>query len=267
MMIGDSIGSRTSLMNAPLQTADTATIVLETGDRLSRAEFEQRYEASPDLKKAELLEGVVYVPSPVRFDLHAKPHLRLCLWIGYYETHTPGTLAGDNATVRLDLDNEPQPDVLLCIDPQRGGKVKVDEKYLEGSPELVAEIPSSSVSIDLGIKFPVYRRNAIQEYVVWRVLDEAIDWFRLRDGKYVPLSTTDGILRSEVFPGLWLDAKALVSGDMKRVLTVLDQGIATAEHADVLQPANELRGSTLVSDPWPQRRLPLRNSRSLLFRF
>jgi Uma2 family endonuclease len=218
-------------MNAPLQTADTATIVLETGDRLSRAEFEQRYEASPDLKKAELLEGVVYVPSPVRFDLHATPHSYLVYWLTHYHIFTPGTLTGDNATVRLDLDNEPQPDVLLCIDPALGGKVKRDEKYLEGSPELVAEVASSSVSIDLGIKFQVYRRNAVQEYVVWRVLDEDVDWFRLRDGKYVPIPTTDGILRSEVFPGLWLDAKALVSGDMKRVLAVLDQGIATAEHA------------------------------------
>jgi Uma2 family endonuclease len=224
-------------MNAPLQIADTATIVLETGDRLSRTEFEQRYEASPDLKKAELLEGVVYVPSPVRFDLHAKPHSYLVYWLTHYHIFTPGTLTGDNATVRLDLDNEPQPDVLLCIDPEHGGKVKVDERYLEGSPELVAEVASSSVSIDLGVKFQVYRRNAIQEYVVWRVLDQAIDWFRLRDGKYVPLSTSDGILRSEIFPGLWLDAKALVSGDMKRVLAVLDQGIASPEHAAFLRPA------------------------------
>ena len=220
-----------------MQTADTATIVLETGDRLSRAEFELRYEATPELKTAELLEGVVYVPSPVRFDLHGKPHADLMLWLGYYRAFTPGTSAADNTTIRLDLDNEPQPDALLCIDPERGGRVKVDEKYLEGSPELVAEVASSSVSIDLGVKFQVYRRNAIQEYIVWRVLDEAIDWFRLRDGKYVALATTDGILRSEVFPGLWLDAKALVSSDMKRVLAVLDQGIRSPEHATFLRPA------------------------------
>jgi Uma2 family endonuclease len=225
-------------MNAPLQTADTATIVLETGDQLSRAEFEQRYEALPNLKKAELLEGVVYVPSPVRFDLHAKPHSYLAYWLTHYHIFTPGTLTGDNATVRLDLDNEPQPDVLLFIDPEHGGKVSLVEKYLEGSPELVAEVASSSVSLDLGIKFQVYRRNAVQEYVVWRVLDEAIDWFRLRDGKYVPMATTDGILRSEIFAGLWLDAQALVSGDMKRVLAVLDQGIATAEHAAFLSTGN-----------------------------
>jgi hypothetical protein len=237
MMFGDSIDSRRSHVNAPLQIADTATIVLENGDRLSRPEFEQRYEASADIKKAELLEGVVHVPSPVRFDLHATPHADLMLWLGYYKAFTPGVLAGDNATVRLDLDNEPQPDGLLCINPEHGGKVKLDEKYLEGSPELVAEVASSSVSIDLGVKFQVYRRNAIHEYVVWRVLDQAIDWFRLCDGKYVPLATTDGILRSEVFPGLWLDAKALVSSDMKRVLAVLDQGIASPEHATFLAPA------------------------------
>ena len=224
-------------MNAPLQTAEMPrkTIVLETGDRLSRDEFERRYEALEDIKKAELLEGVVYVPSPVRFEIHGEQHSSLGYWLKHYQIATPGTRTGDNSTVRLDTENEPQPDLILCIDPSRGGKVNLlNEKYLAGSPELVAEIASSSVSIDLGVKFEVYRRNGVQEYVVWRVLDEAIDWFRLRNDEYVRLLTTDGILRSEVFAGLWLDQKALLSGDMKRVRDVLDQGIATPEHAAFL---------------------------------
>jgi Uma2 family endonuclease len=221
-------------MNVPFEPDPEPILILENGDRLTRGEFERRYEAMPNLKKAELLEGVVYMPSPVRFDGHAQQHSYLAYWLTHYHIFTPGTMTGDNATVRLDLDNEPQPDVLLCIDPKLGGKVSLVEKYLEGSPELVAEVASSSVSIDLGIKFNVYRRNAVQEYVVWRVLDEAVDWFRLRDGQYVPLTTTDGILRSEVFPGLWLDARALMSGDMKRVLAVLDQGLGTPEHAAFL---------------------------------
>jgi Uma2 family endonuclease len=224
-------------MNAPLQADEMSrkTIVLETGDRLSRDEFERRYEALEDIKKAELLEGVVYVPSPVRFELHAEQHSHLGYWLTHYQIATPGTRTGDNATVRLDTENEPQPDLVLCIDPSRGGKVNLNEKYLEGSPELVAEIASSSVSIDLGVKFDVYRRNGVQEYLVWRVLDEAIDWFRLREGAYVRLETADGILRSEVFAGLWLDRKALLSSDMNHVRDVLDQGIATPEHAAFLK--------------------------------
>ena len=223
-------------MNAPIQTDDSPTkpIVLETGDRLTRDEFERRYEALPEIKKAELLEGVVYVAPSVRFELHGEQHFNLAAWLGYYRLQTPGTRGADNTTLRLDADNVPQPDLLLCIDPKFGGKVSIVEKYLEGAPELVAEIASSSVSLDLGVKFQVYRRNGVQEYVIWRVLDEEIDWFRLCKGKYVPLTTTDGILRSEVFPGLWLDPKALLAGDMKRVLAVVEQGIATPEHGRFL---------------------------------
>jgi Uma2 family endonuclease len=213
---------------------DAKPTVLETGDRLSRAEFERRYDASPNLKKAELLRGVVFVPSPVRMELHAQQHFRLGGWIAHYEFLTSGTRGGDNATVRLEDDNEPQPDLLLCIEPKFGGNAKFVDGYLEGAPELVAEVASSSVSLDLGIKLEVYRDAGVQEYLVWRVLDHAVDWFRLRDGKFVPMTTTDGILRSEVFPGLWLDAAALVAGDMRRVLAVLDQGIATPEHGRFL---------------------------------
>ena len=211
-------------------TDDAKPILLETGDHLSRAEFERRYDASPDIKKAELLRGVVYVASPVRMKLHGEPHFHLAGWIAHYQFLTPGTRGGDNTTVRLDDENEPQPDLLLCIDPKLGGNAKLVDEYVEGAPELVAEIASSSVSLDLGLKLDVYRDAGVQEYVVWRVLDDAVDWFRLRDGQFVPLQAVDGILRSEVFPGLWLDAKALVAGDMRSVLTVLDQGIATPEH-------------------------------------
>ena len=213
---------------------DNRPILLENGDHLSRAEFERRYDASPNIKKAELLRGVVYVASPVRMKLHGEPHFNLGAWMGHYRCLTPGTRGGDNTTVRLEGDNVPQPDLLLCIDPKLGGIAKTVDEYVEGAPELVAEIASSSVSLDLGIKLEVYRDAGVQEYLVWRVLDDAVDWFRLRDGQFVPLTASDGILRSEVFPGLWLDAAALVAGDMGRVLAVLDQGIATPEHARFL---------------------------------
>lgn len=205
---------------------------LESGDRLTRAEFERRYEAMPNLKKAELIEGVVYVPSPTRFRRHGRPHGHILTWLGVYEAATPGVEVGSESTSRLDLDNEPQPDGLLIITPECGGQVRISpDDYIEGAPELVAEIAASSVSIDLNAKLNVYRRNGVREYVVWRVLESAVDWFVLRAGQFESQSpANDGLLRSEVFPGLWLDPAALVSGDLARVLAVVQQGLATPEH-------------------------------------
>jgi Uma2 family endonuclease len=206
---------------------------LENGDRLSRAEFERRYEAMPHLKKAELIEGVVYVPSPVRHRFHGEPHSYVMGWLVLYKAHTPGVQVSDNSTVRLDLDNEPQPDALLLIAPERGGQTHLSEDgYIEGAPELVMEVASSSASYDLHAKLHVYRRNGVQEYVVWRVLDEEVDWFVLREGQYERLQPdSDGLFRSEVFGGLWLDPAALVREDLATVLTTVQQGLASSEHA------------------------------------
>ena len=137
---------------------------LEAGDHLTRAEFERRYDAMPNLKKAELIEGVVFMPSPVRFRRHGGPQFRLITWLGLYEASTSGVLGADNSTARLDLDNEPQPDALLLIDPARGGQAIIDpDDYVEGAPELVAEIAASSASYDLHTKLNVYRRNGVRE--------------------------------------------------------------------------------------------------------
>ncbi len=151
-----------------------------------------------------------------------------------YETETPGVGAGDNSTIRLDLDNEPQPDGFLIILPERGGQARISEDdYIEGAPELVAEVSSSSVSYDLGKKLNVYRRCGVREYVVWRVLDRQVDWFVNREGRFEPLApSADGILRSTVFPGLWLDPAALVRGDKTVVKAILEQGLSSAEHAE-----------------------------------
>jgi Uma2 family endonuclease len=207
---------------------------LENGDRLTRAEFERRYDAMPDLKKAELIEGEVYVGSPVRLRQHGKPHVQLVTWIGNYTAGTPGVVAADNSSIRLDLDNEPQPDVFLMIEPEHGGQARISEDdYVENAPELVAEVAASSVSYDLGKKLHVYRRNEVREYIVWRVRDRAVDWFVLRGGNYEPLVPgADGLLRSEVFPGLWLEPSALLRGDLATVLAVVQQGLASPEHAD-----------------------------------
>jgi Uma2 family endonuclease len=206
---------------------------LEPGDHLTRDEFERRYDAMPGLKKAELIEGVVYMPSPVRLAHHGSPHMQLASWLGTYQAHTPGVQGGDNASVRLDLDNEPQPDCLLIVHPSHGGQTKISEDdYVEGAPELVAEVSASAASIDLNTKFRVYRRNQVREYIVWRVNDQAVDWFVLRQGQYDRLlPNPQGIFQSEVFPGLWLDAAALVRSDLKTVLAILQQGLASPEHA------------------------------------
>jgi Uma2 family endonuclease len=222
----------------PVEPAETpgngAVPPLENGDRLTRAEFERRYEAMPGLKKAELIEGEVYMPSPVRHGRHSHPHTRLVTWLGTYETDTPGVEAGDNGSIRLDLDNEPQPDAYLIIRPERGGQARISEDdYIEGAPELVAEVASSSASYDLGKKLNAYRRNGVREYVVWRVLDRQVDWFVNREGRFeLMLPAADGILRSTVFPGLWLDPAALVRGEKAMVKAILQQGLDSAEHTD-----------------------------------
>ncbi len=204
---------------------------LENGDRLTRTEFERRYVAMPEVRKAELIEGIVYMPSPVRLRLHARPHSHMNTWLGTYEARTPGLILGDNSTVRMDLDNEPQPDVLLLVDPALRGQARIsDDDYVEGAPELVAEIAASSASYDVGAKLKVYRRNGVREYVVYRVLDGEIDWYFLRGESYEKLSADAGILKSEMFPGLWLDAAAFVQGDLAGVLDVLGEGLAMAEH-------------------------------------
>jgi Uma2 family endonuclease len=142
-------------------------------------------------------------------------------------------MGADNASTRLDLDNEPQPDAVLFIDPASGGQARIaPDDYLEGAPELVAEVAASSASLDLNAKFNVYRRNGVREYIVWRVLDRQIDWFVLREGEYVRLSLDEGgLYRSEVFPGLWLDPAALVRSDTPTVFATLQRGLASSEHA------------------------------------
>lgn len=214
---------------------------LQAGDRLSGAEFERRYRAMPDVNKAELIEGVVYMPSPVSTGNHAAPHFDLIAWLGLYRAATLGVQGGDNGTLRLDLDNRPQPDVFLRILPDFGGQSRTsDDGYVELAPEWIGEIAASSVSYDLHDKLNAYRRNGVREYVVWRVLDREVDWFILREGRYDRMApATASWYESEVFPGLWLDAAALVRGDLATVLKVAQQGIASPQHAVFVKQLGE----------------------------
>ncbi len=219
---------------------------LQAGDRLTRAEFERRYRAMPHINKAELIEGVVYMPSPVSNEGHASPHIRLSTVLGTYWSQTPGIGCGDNATVLLDLDNEPQPDVFVRILPQHGGQSGDSGDYLEGAPELIAEVAASSASYDLHDKLRAYRRNGVREYVVWRAWDGEIDWLVLREGTYERLTpTVEGVYHSEVFPGLWLDAAALAAGNLAQAIRTVQRGLASPEHAEFVarlqQAANQIQ--------------------------
>ena len=203
---------------------------LENGDHLTRLEFETRYQQMTHVKKAELIEGIVYMGSPLRINQHGEPHANIMAWLGFYKAYTNGVQLGDNCTVRLDPENEPQPDALLRI--EKGGQSIISEDgYVEGAPELIVEIAASTVSIDLHDKLKAYRRNQVQEYLVWRVNDSEFDWFRLKKEKYIKLIPDEkGIIKSETYPGLWLDVNALLRGNLVKVLAVLQEGIATSEH-------------------------------------
>lgn len=210
---------------------------LENGDCLTRYEFERRYNAMPDCKKAELIDGIVYMPSPVRYNRHSKPHSRLNTLLGVYEVATPGVFAGDNGSIRLDLENEPQPDCMLFIDPACSGQIQFSEDdYIVGGPELAGEISSSSVSLDRGPKLRLYQRHGVKEYLVWCVDDKVFEWYVLREGRYELLNPNEnGWLCSTVFPGLWLDADSLLDEDMAKVHKVLHQGIASDEHHEFVE--------------------------------
>ncbi|MCI0683570.1 MAG: Uma2 family endonuclease [Gemmataceae bacterium] len=208
-------------------------------------EFERRYEAMPELKKAELIEGVVYMSSAVRFDEHADQHFNMIGWLFIYRAHTPGVQGGDNATLRLPAGmNRPQPDACLRIVHSWAGQSQTDQKgYVCGAPELVAEVTASTASYDLHDKLGAYQRNGVREYVVWRVVDRGIDWFILRGDRFRRMSPDkDHIYRSKVFPGLWLDAPALIESDLPKVLSVVQQGVQSDEHRKFVERLAEKKG-------------------------
>lgn len=228
------------MVKTPTQHSTIPPLV--NGDKLTRDEFHRRYNAMPNLKKAELIEGIVYIGGAVGFSSHSQTHGSIIGWLGTYAAITPKLALGVEPTVRLDLDNEPQPDAVLLITPEAGGQARLsDDDYIEGAPELVVEIAASSVAIDLHAKKQAYRRNGIKEYIVWQVLDRKLSWFNLQQGEYVELSADrDGILRSQFFPGLWLAVAELLAGDMQQVLTVLQAGLQSPECAAFV---NKLSGS------------------------
>ena len=211
----------TGAKRVPRRSAEVLPF-MENGDMLTLTEFLQRYDAMHDVKKAELIEGVVHMPSPVRIDQHAKPDGLIHGWLFTF------AIGNDlefypNATLLTDTENSFQPDAILCSKPRAGGRVWLNNQgLLCGAPELVVEVAASSVSIDLRDKLRVYRRNGVSEYIVWRTQDRAVDWFVLEEGQYVKLVPDRGQkLRSRVFTGLVLDVKALLNHDGSKVIATL----------------------------------------------
>jgi Uma2 family endonuclease len=224
-------------MQTPVQTLPPLT----NGDRLTRPEFERRYAADISIQKAELIEGIVYVASPLRFEQHAEPHSQLHGWLWTYQTFTPGSRLGIEPTVRLDFDNEPQPDIVLILEPAVGGRARLTaDGYLEGTPELVVEIAASSAAIDSGAKKQAYRRNGVQEYIIWNIFENQLEWWHLVEGDYQQLlADSDGIIRSQVFPGLWLAVDALLNQQMNQVLDGLQAGVRSPEHQAFLNQLSQ----------------------------
>ena len=214
---------------------------LENGDHLTAREFLRRYEGMPEVKKAELVGGIVYMASPIRVDQHSEPDALIQTWLGNYSIGTPGVKHGINGTVRLGSDDVLQPDGFLRLMPEYGGNTKFDPKgYLVGPPDLVVEVAASSVSIDTREKLNSYRRAGVREYLVWRTQEKALDWWFLEGDDYIALpAEASGIVKSRVFAGLWLDVKSLIERNGAAVLARLQEGLKAPEHkafVESLQP-------------------------------
>lgn len=214
---------------------------LYNGDHLTRAEFERRYAAQPHLKKAELIEGVVHMPSPVSLQ-HGKSHASIMTFLGIYRANTPDVFLVDNATLRLDLENEVQPDAVLYISPDKGGQIQIEENYLAGVPDLVVEVAASSASYDMFEKMRIYRRNGVREYLVLLALEEETRWYRLLEGEYDLIEPDEeGVIKSRVFPGLNFHSERFWADDLAGLLEVLQAGIAAEGHQKFVSELDEIK--------------------------
>jgi Uma2 family endonuclease len=204
---------------------------LEAGDHLDQKTFHERYKAMPPGVRAELIGGVVYMPSPLKAR-HGRSHPELTTSLTRYKAYTPGTDILDNATAILNEVNEPQPDAALRILPEYGGQSRENaDGYIVGAPELTAEVALSSAAIDLYSKRQAYEQTGVREYIVLVLRERRIVWFVRRGQAFVSLNPgPDGVLRSEFFAGLWMDPAAMLREDTLRVEEVLQQGLASPEH-------------------------------------
>lgn len=226
--------------------------VLVDGARMDQKTFHTLYLQTPEKFKAELIGGVVYVASPVSM-FHGRPHARVVQWLANYADRTPGTEGIDNGTTILGDQSEPQPDAFLLVLPECGGRTTVDEGgYVVGPPELVAEIAHTTAAVDLGPKKDDYEAAGVGEYLVIDVAAGVVRWFvRRRDEFAEQKPGPDGLLRSAVFPGLWLDPAALLADKPRKLAAVLRQGLASPEHkAFVAELKARRKAPTPAKKPW-----------------
>jgi Uma2 family endonuclease len=213
-----------------MSIAERATPALRAGQRLTVQEFLRRWEAMPEVKFAELIDGVVYMPSPQTSD-HGRAEIRIDTWLGTYIAKTPGCDAGSQSTWLM-LQSAPQPDSYLWVRPEYGGQSTTQGKYHIGAPELATEICLSSAAYDLGAKKALYQTAGVHEYIAILIEEKEIRWHRLVNGVYESCRpTSKGVFRSAVFPGLWLDGPALWKYDLARLLHTLERGLHSAGHA------------------------------------
>jgi Uma2 family endonuclease len=219
-----------------MTTVDQDVPPLVTGDFLTREEFLRRWEAMPGVKRAELIRGIVYMPpSPLLVD-HGEADNDVGTWLGVYRAATPGCAAANNATWLMAEDSSPQPDTSLRILPEYGGQSRMEGRYAAGAPEFLAEVCLSRTAYDLHQKLELYQESGVQEYLAVLMREQEVRWHRLVGGSFeVTPAPADGIYRSAVFAGLWLDAAALLAGDLARVLAVLNDGLRSPEHAAFVQ--------------------------------
>ena len=211
----------------------TALEPLVAGQRMTRVEFHARYEAMPPGTKFELIDGKVYMASPVS-DLHGDGCGLASGWLCHYAMRTPGVRVNHAGSVFLSDRSEVQPDIMLKIDPSRGGQTHREGKYLVGCPELVVEVSVSSRAIDLGPKLLDYDRAGAIEAIVFALEPAEIYWHMRQEGRLVrvaPDADADGLYRSRAFPGLWLDPVAWHADDAPALVAGLDRGLTTPEHA------------------------------------
>jgi Uma2 family endonuclease len=208
---------------------------LHAGDHLDRAIFHERYNAMPEGVRAELVGGIVFLMTAVHAP-HGRAHSRVITWLGHYLAATPGVDLLDDATVQLADDGEPQPDACLLLPRSCGGQTWMEGECIAGAPELVVEVAYSSEAYDLHLKQHDYERAGVREYVVVVLREPRVLWVARRGDRLEELAPgSDGWFRSEVFPGLWLDAAALLRLDTRAVLQALQQGLVTPEHAAFVQ--------------------------------
>lgn len=211
-----------------------ASLGLYNGDRMTREEFHGIYERAPEELKAELIGGIVYRASPLK-RRHGTYHTTLTTLFGNYESRTPGVECGDNVTIMLGDDSEPQPDLYLRILPEYGGQSGTSDKdYVTGAPELLAEISASSRSIDLHGKRDDYRRYGVREYLVINLRDQQLHWFDFSSDQQLQ-PDADGIVRLRTMPGLWIHADALLQRASSQLMATLQSGLASSEHGEFVK--------------------------------